>query len=82
MVNSKINLFTLADFLMFNLVGPDFNETIAKMIDKNLTSLNFYQDVFEARLLRKADAYDRYQIISFNENESILTYLNRVRFIR
>jgi hypothetical protein len=67
---------------MFILVSRDFNETMAKLNDENLVVVNVYREIFETKFLIEAEDFYRHQEISYNDKESIITYLNQVRFVR
>jgi len=67
---------------MFILVNHDFNETMVKMTDNNLKSVNFCKENFESKLLRDTEDFYLHQMISYDETKSIITYLNQVSYTR
>ncbi len=64
--------------LSFILDSYDFNETIGKTTDNNVTSFHVYKNYFEAKLLKDAEDYCRHHIISYDTSDSLITYLNQV----
>ncbi len=66
--------------LIFILVSDDFNNTVVKMINNNLTIVNFYKENFESKLFRDTKDYYLHQIIPYDQTKPIITHLNQVSY--
>ena len=64
---------------MFISDNDDFNETISNLINHNATNVNLYHEYFEVRFLRDVEDFYRSNATSLNDEDSLLTYLKRVR---
>ncbi len=51
------------------------------MNDNKLIAANVYKDIFEPKFLGDTKDFYFQQIISYDEKEPIIVYLNQVRFI-
>jgi hypothetical protein len=68
--------------LLFISGSSDFNETMTKLNDENLSVVTGYKEIFETKFLKEAEDFYRQQEISYNDKESIITYFNQVTFAR
>lgn len=67
--------------ILFIIVSHDFNETMAKMMDNNSTIVNIYKEIFESEILRETEEFYLHQTISYDEQNSLIKYLNEVSFV-
>jgi len=74
----KQNIFIIMIILI--LVSDDFNNIVVKTIDNNLTSVTFYKENFESKLLKDTKDYYLHHIISYDETKPVISYLNRVSY--
>jgi hypothetical protein len=66
---------------LYILASRDFNQIILNMNDNKLIAANVYKDIFEPKFLGDTKDFYFQQIISYDEKEPIIVYLNQVRFI-